>query len=509
MNLLAALNDVKIPAPEVQWFALTPMFILIVASFVLMILAVLTPMGKKKSAYALYTCVAAAGSGVVSLVLWFDVKNHGPRTLISGALTLDGFALFFWFLISCAVFVSALLIDDYLRREDLNGCEIYVLMMAAAVGGLVLAAANDLIVLFVGLEVLSIALYVMAAMHAHRPTSQEAAIKYFVLGGFSSAFLLYGIAMTYGGTGSTNLVRIGTVLRDNFSKHPQFIVAGLALMLVGFAFKIAAAPFHAWAPDVYQGSPSPVSGFMASAAKAAAFAGLLRVYVMVFPTLSPDWRPAVWGLAVLTVVVGSFLAIVQTDVKRTLAYSSISHAGFILIGLQANSADGTSGSMFYLLAYTFMVLGSFGCITLIGRAGDDAHSVDDYRGLSKQRPVLAFVFSIFLFAQAGVPLTSGFIAKFGVISAAVKGHSYAVAIVAMLAAVVGAFLYLRIVVMMYVADTEGEARTVETAGRIQLPYGAVIGIGICFVFTLAVGFAPDWALNFARDSAPVLIAIPR
>ncbi len=506
MNLLATLTDIKIPAPEIQWAALTPMFILIGASFVLMILAVLTPMGRRRGAYAMYTCVASGAAAIVSLCLWFNVKAHGARTLVSGALTLDGFSVFFSFLICSAVFVSALLIDDYLRREDLEGCEIYVLMMCAAVGGLVLASANDLIVLFVGLEVLSIALYVMAAMHARRATSQEAAIKYFVLGGFSSAFLLYGIALTYGGTGSTNLVRISTFLQSNFSKHPQIIVAGLGLMLVGFGFKVAAAPFHAWAPDVYQGAPSPVSGFMASAAKAAAFAGLLRVYVMVFPTMANDWRPAVWGLAVLTVVVGSFLAIVQTDVKRMLAYSSISHAGFILIGLQANSADGTSGSMFYLLSYTFMVLGSFGCITLIGRTGDDAHSLDDYRGLAKQRPVLAFVFSVFLFAQAGVPLTSGFIAKFGVLSAAVKTHSYAIAIIAMLAAVVGAFLYLRIVVMMYVANTEGEARTVETAGRVAIPVTAGIGIGICFMFTLAVGFAPDWALNFARDAVPVLVA---
>jgi NADH-quinone oxidoreductase subunit N len=380
-------------------------------------------------------------------------------------------------------------------------------MLLSGTGGLVMAAANDLIVIFLGLETLSIALYVMAGYHLRRPESQESAIKYFVLGSFSSAFLLYGIAMVYGATGSTNFTQIASFLADNVLVANGLLLAGFALMLVGLGFKVAAVPFHVWTPDVYQGAPSPVSAFMASASKAAGFAALLRVFLSTFELYRLDWRPIMWALAVLTLVVGSFLAIVQSDVKRMLAYSSISHAGFVLVGAEAASDRGIAGALFYLLAYTFMVVGSFGVVTLIGRRGDADHDLSAYRGLGARRPALALAFTVFLLAQAGVPLTSGFLAKFYVIGAAVEANSYALALIAMVSAVVSAFVYLRIIVAMYMGNEEG--RAADAGPVVRVPLAAGLSLGVAVIFTLVVGLVPSPVIDFARDAVPVIPAVPQ
>jgi NADH-quinone oxidoreductase subunit N len=364
-------------------------------------------------------------------------------------------------------------------------------------------------VLFLGLEILSMAVYVLAAMHLRHIESQEAGLKYFVLGAFSSAFFLYGIALVYGATGSTNLNRIvehihgsGLVAREGQLLAPTnpLLFAGFALLLVGFGFKVAAVPFHTWTPDVYQGSPSPVVAFMASGVKAAGFAGLLRVFVVAFGEYATDWQPYVLALAVATLLVGSIVAVVQTDIKRMLAYSSISHAGFVLVGVQAASAQGISGSLFYLIAYTFMVAGSFGVVTLVSGKGDRRHNLDDYRGLARQRPVLAFVFTVFLLAQAGVPLTAGFFAKFYVLAAAVDAGSYGLALVAMVSAVIAAFLYLRIIVSMYM----DEAAEGEEARPVRVPFAAGLALGVAFAFTVVVGFLPGAVSHFTRSSVPTV-----
>src|SRR5204863_3041847 len=246
-------------------------------------------------------------------------------------------------------------------------------------------------------------------------------------------------------------------LAENTIFSNGVLLAGMVLLFVGFAFKVAAVPFHTWTPDVYQGSPTPAAGFMAAVAKAAGFAGLLRVFISTFPSLREQWQPIVWTVAVLTLLVGSILALVQSDIKRMLAYSSISHAGYVLIGLQAANKRGVSGSLFYLLAYTFMVLGSFAIVTVVGRRGDANHDLSAYRGLSTRKPLLALVFTILLLAQAGVPFTTGLWAKFYVIAAAVESHSYALAVIAMLAAAISAFFYLRVVVNMYMSSDEEAA----------------------------------------------------
>jgi NADH-quinone oxidoreductase subunit N len=273
------------------------------------------------------------------------------------------------------------------------------------------------------------------------------------------------------------------------------LLGGFAFLLVGLGFKVAAVPFHMWTPDVYQGSPTPVTGFMAAAAKAAGFAAMLRIFYSAFGPQRLDWQPIVWVLAVLSMVVGSVLAVVQTDVKRMLAYSSISHAGYVLIGLQAASRRGIAGSLFYLLAYTFMVLGSFAVVSLVGRRGDADHSLDAYRGLARRRPGLALAFAVLLMAQAGVPFTTGFLAKFYVIAAAVQSHSYALAVIGMLAAAIAAFFYLRVVVLMYSPAGEGEAA--ERTSRLPVPVGVGIALALTLGFTLAFGMVPDPVVHFA------------
>ena len=496
--------------PEIEWSAITPVLLLIGGALVLLTVSALVGRRPPRSTYAVFTVVTCAAAVVASVLLWDRVQDpaRGGYTAMVGALTIDGFSIFFSILIAVSIALAALLADGYLRREGLEGPELYALMLMSGAGGVIMAMANDLIVVFLGLEILSIALYVMAGMHLRRTESQEAAIKYFVLGAFSSAFLLYGIALVYGATGSTNMSDISAFLSGNLLEAEGLLLAGFALLLVGLGFKVAAVPFHVWTPDVYQGAPSPVTAFMASASKAAGFAALLRVFTSTFATHSSDWRPVVWALAVLTLVVGSVLAVVQRDVKRMLAYSSINHAGFVLVAIEANTDRGVAGALFYLLAYAFMVVGSFAVVTLVGRRGDAAHDLDDYRGLSRERPALALAFTVFLLSQAGVPLTSGFFAKFYVIGAAADAESYALAVIAMVTAVVSAFLYLRIIVAMYFSGDEVEADAATGRARIAVPWGAALSLGVAVAVTLAVGILPDLVSDVADDAVPVLVAGP-
>ncbi len=488
--------------PSLDYANFAPELILVIGALVLLTGGTFLRRRRVGSAYAIFTVLTAGAALVSTAFLWHRVSGgHGQATTaVADALVVDGYSVFFAVIICSAVILGALLSDDYLRREGLEGPEFYVLMLLSASGGLIMAAANDLIVVFLGLEILSIALYVMAGYHRRRAESQEAAIKYFVLGAFSSAFFLYGVALTYGATGSTNLGGIAVFLRQQTLTEGVFL-GGVAFLLVGLGFKVAAVPFHMWTPDVYQGSPTPVTGFMAAAAKAAGFAALLRIFFSTFATARLDWQPIVWALAVLSLVVGSVLAVVQTDVKRMLAYSSITHAGYVLIGLQAATDRGIAGSLFYLLAYTFMVLGSFAVVTLVSQRGDDAHDLESYRGLAKSSPGLALAFTVFLLAQAGVPFTAGFLAKFYVIGAAVQSGSYALAIIGMMAAVVATFFYLRVIVVMYMggekADAEADA---NPKPRVAIPLGAALALGICILFTVGVGFFPQYVIDFARHA---------
>ena len=511
MSLLALLSQPVDQAPvpvdkvDVTWAAVAPVLVLTGGALLLLALSSLTDRRPVRGAYALFTTVTAGIAIGAAIPLWQRVQDpaRGPFSTLAQAIGVDGFSVFATITICCAVVLAALLLDGWLRREEMEGAEPYVLLLLSASGGVMMASANDLIVMFLGLEILSIAVYVLAAMHLRKITSQEAGVKYFVLGAFSSAFFLYGIALVYGGTGSTNLVEISAFFSTTVLVNNGLVLAGLALLLVGFSFKIAAVPFHFWTPDVYQGAPSPSVAWMASGVKVAGFAGLLRVLYLAFGTYSVDWQPIVYVVAALTMVVGSALAIVQTDVKRMLAYSSINHAGFILVAVQAASELGVQAALFYLATYTFMVAGSFGIIAVVSRKGDVGNSLDDYRGLSRDRPTLALAFAVLLFAQAGVPLTSGFFAKFYVIDAAIEAGSTWLAILAMVTAVIAAFVYLRIIVSMYMSDEDaGEPR------RISVPFAAGLAITVSLAVTMGVGIFPGLLSEVTKDATPVLVLEP-
>jgi NADH-quinone oxidoreductase subunit N len=486
-----------VQTPRVDWLTIAPEGIFFAGALVLIVAGVLF---RQRAPRGLWTGLTILTAGLAlwpSYHLWHQAHHGHARRAVANAVVVDGYSVFFFVMIVATVILAALLADGYLRREGLDGAEFYALMLMSASGAMLMASANDLIVVFLGLEVLSIALYILAGILQRRSESQEAAIKYFVLGAFSSAFFLYGVALVYGATGSTNLTEIAGFLATN-TIFRGLLLGGFALLLVGLGFKVAAVPFHMWTPDVYQGAPTPVTGFMAAAAKAAGFSALLRVFVSTFGAYRLDWQPIVWGLAVLSLVVGSVLAVVQTDVKRMLAYSSIAHAGYVLVGLQAATNRGVAGALFYLFTYTFMIVGSFGVVTLVAGRGDERHDLDSYRGLSTRRPLLALTFTIFLLAQAGVPLTSGFLAKFYVISAAVEAHSYALAIIAMLAAVIAAFFYLRLIVVMYMAPAEEGAAA--AGGTLTIPVAAGASLTAAVLFTVVVGFLPAAVFDFARHA---------
>ena len=535
-GLCTTAHSLKLP---VQYRYLMPELILIGGALLILVVAALIPKRTRRGLWMLLTVLVGLASFAWASWNWHATQTGKSGLIVGSALVFDGFTVFFAVLVSSAVVVAALAADSYLRREGLDGPEFYVLALLSASGAMIMAAANDLIVVFLGLEILSLALYILAAYHRRRVESGEASMKYFILGAFSSAVFLYGAALTYGATGTTRLSEIALFLAKTHVPK-SVLMAGVVLLIVGLGFKVAAVPFHTWTPDVYQGSPTPATGFMAAVAKAGGFAALIRVMMAAFPTQSVDWRPVIWVLAALTLLVGSVLAIVQTDIKRMLAYSSISHAGYVLIGLQAASASGTAGALFYLMAYSFMVLGSFAVVSVVSGRGEARNDLGGFRGLASRRPGLALTFTVLLLSQAGVPFTSGFLAKFYVVSSAVGQHQYVLAVLAMLAAAVAAFFYLRVAIFMYSPlPTEEEVAAARAASsgagagadggagsgaagagvtsglpvlgglalaeppatdRVQIPPGITIALAICLAVTIVFGVYPTPLIHFARHA---------
>lgn len=490
-----------IPSPEIDIEILLPMLFMGVGG-----LLILTMTSVKKDLPGWFvtgwSVAACAGAIISAIVLWNQFGDDGASSTIANAVGFDGFSIFLTVVIASAVAMASLIAHPYLEREELEGVELHVLLLLAGTGGLIMAFSNDLIVFFLGLETLSMAVYVLSAMHRRRIESQEAGMKYFVLGAFSSTFLLYGIALIYGATGTTNYIGIRRVLDSSIIVQDGLLLGGLALLIVGLVFKVGAVPFHSWTPDVYEGAPTPVVAFMASGVKAAGFAALLRILTGTFSPLVDDWVPAIEVIAALTLLIGSMSAIVQVNVKRMLAYSSISHAGFILLGVLAASDRGTAAALFYLFTYAFIVSGTMAGLTVIAGKGDGDFSFASIRGLGRRKPVLAFAMMIFLFAQAGIPFTSGFVAKFGVIAAAVDSESYIVAGIAMISAVIGAFLYLRVLVSMVLEDPEDDVPAVE----IPWTTGAVIGGAVAI--TILFGIFPGLLDGFAQDALLELTSRP-
>ncbi len=499
--------ETRIPIPKVDWLAVGPEVALIAAAMALVLMAALNRGRRDLSSEYLYVGLAGVtAAGMITVKLWSVVTDGAPYQTLSGMVAVDGFAVFTRTVVLAATALGLLVAQGYLRREHVEGPEYHALLLLSASGMLLMTSANDLIVVFLALEILSIALYVLAAFDRARLESGEAGLKYFVLGALSSAVLLYGVAMVYGATGTTSLSGIANFLAANTLFSSGLLLAGFALILVGLGFKVAAVPFHMWTPDVYQGSPTPVTAFMAAGAKAAGFAALLRVFVSGFGAYSVDWQPLVLILAVASLLVGSIVALVQQDVKRMLAYSSISHAGYVLIGVQADSEGGVSSALFYLLTYTFMVVGSFAVVTVVGRKGDRRHSLDDYRGLGSRAPVLAAAMAFLLLAQAGIPLTSGFVAKFTVFAASVEAREYGLTFVGVLTTVIAAFFYLRLIVVMYMTSPpDGQDEGEDAPGRrlFELDPSTGLALGLAVVATVVMGVVPSYFLDFA-DRATLL-----
>ena len=524
-------KSLHIPIP---YRYVAPELILIVGALVILSISALLPKRSRQGLWMLLTVVVGLISFAWSAWIWHQADSGKAALIVGNALVFDGFAVFFAILVSTAIVLSALVSDSYLRREGLDGPEFYVLALLSGSGAMIMAAANDLIVIFLGLEILSLALYVLTAYHRRRAESGEASMKYFILGAFSSAIFLYGVALCYGATGTTRLSEISVFLAQNHVPR-SILLAGIVLVVVGLGFKVAAVPFHTWTPDVYQGAPTPATGFMAAVAKAAGFAALLRVLIGAFSTMSVDWRPIIWVLAALTLLVGSMLAIVQTDIKRMLAYSSISHAGYVLVGLQAASSMGTAGALFYLFSYVFLVIGSFAIVAVVSGTGEARNDLGGFRGLAQRRPGLALAFTVLLLAQAGVPFTAGFFAKFYVVLAAVNQGQYVLGVLAMLAAAVATFFYLRVAIFMYTpapdpatssssshapAAASGTAADPTPAagagglavlgglalaappetGRVTIPAGTMIALTICLAFTIVFGVYPTPLIHFAQHA---------
>jgi NADH-quinone oxidoreductase subunit N len=501
-----------IALPHVDYAAILPELIVLGGVLVMIGGSAMAARQLPTGVWAAATVGIAGSALVASLWLWRDVQRHGAFTTIAHSVDVDGFAVAFLVLTSSVLVVAALLGAGFLRREGIAGCEYYALLLISGSGAMLMASANDLILIFLALEVLSIPLYVLAGFDRRRATSQEAAVKYFVLGAFSSAVFVYGIALVYGATGSTNLPEIAAFLAHNVVTANGVLLAGVALVVVGFSFKVAAVPFHMWTPDVYEGAPTPVAGFMAAIAKAGGFAAFLRVLVATLPTLRADWQPVIWALAAVTLLGGALVALAQRDVKRMLAYSSINHAGFVLIGLQAATTRGVAASVYYLFAYAFMVLGSFAVVSIVGGKGDRRHQIDSYRGLATHNPVLATVFAVLLLAQAGVPFTTGFFAKFYVVAASVAAHSYALAVIAMASAAIAVFFYLRVVLVMFSTQPdEGSAEGSPRASaggvgtlvrpvvaRLVVPGSIALGLAVTFGVTVVFGVWPQPLIDFAR-----------
>ena len=450
-NVCSETNGLHI---AVAYRTIIPIIVFIVGALMLLAVAAVLPKRSRPGLYPSLTALIGSIGLAGSVWEWYDLGTRSGTAVIGGQILYDRFTILFYILVTVATILASATSDSYLRREGLDGVESYVLMLMSATGAMLMAASGSLIMLFLGLEIMSIALYVMAAYHRRRRQSGEAGLKYFILGSFSSALFLYGVALVYGATGSVYIVLIANYFTQSVPANSGVLLAGMALLIVGLGFKVAAVPFHFWTPDVYEGSPTPFTGYMAAVAKAGGFAGLLRVLTEALKSQQTDWRPAIWLIAVLTLVVGSLMAIAQKDLKRMMAYSSISQAGYVLVGVQAGTAAGTAGALFYLFTYLFVIIGTFAVIEVVQGAGERRNDLGAIRGLARRRPVLAALMLVFLLAQAGVPFTSGFLAKFYVIEASVQQGQYWLAVIAMLAAAVAAFFYLRVALLMYSSPDE-------------------------------------------------------
>jgi NADH-quinone oxidoreductase subunit N len=443
------------------------------------------------------TVAGLAAAGVAVWWLWWrTARAAGPPSMIA----VDDFRFVTDALFLTAAGLTALVSFDYLEREDLLAPEYYVLLLFATLGMMLMAGGEDLMVVFLGLELMSVAVYVLAGINRKSGAAAEAALKYFLLGAFASGFLLYGIALVYGATATTNLTQIGALVRSLSLAHSPMLLIGLGLVLVGFGFKVAAVPFHMWAPDVYDGSPTPVTGYMATAVKAAAFAALFRVLGEAFGSVVA-WHQIVWWLAVATMVVGNFIALAQRTVKRMLAYSSIAHAGYLLVAVATGTGAGSAALLVYLLAYTLVTLAAFALLAAKGRDGERDVRIDDLAGLGQRHPWLGVALAVCMLSLLGFPGTAGFIGKWYILVAATAAHQTVLAAILVLTSVVSAGYYLPVIMAMYMKPEPFDQA--HAGVRLGRPAGFVVAA--CVVGLLVLGIRPNGLLELARTSA---LAVP-
>jgi len=529
VTLAAAAVTAAVPgaiaAPSIEYSQLAPMLVVFGAAVVGVLVEAFVPRDLRRPFHLLvtfgalvaafvWTCVIAASSTIFA---------HGSagRSAAEGAVAVDRPTLFIQGTILVLAAVAVLLIADDSNdvssfagqaaavpgsTEEREGLlrglvhtEIYPLTLFAVGGMLLFPAANDLLTMFVALEVLSLPLYLLCGLaRRRRLLSHEAAMKYFLLGSFSSAFFLFGVAMLYGFSGSVSLATIASTVSSGTGSD-TLLYAGIALTGLGLLFKIGAVPFHAWKPDVYQGAPTPITALMASCTVVSAFGALLRVFYVAFGTLTWDWRPALWTVAILTMVIGAVIAITQTDVKRLLAYSSIAHAGFILTAVISSSVDGLSSSLFYLSTYGLTTIGAFAVITLVRDKGGEADHLSRWAGLGKRSPVVAGIFALFLLSFAGIPLTSGFVGKFAVFQAAVGGGDLALVVVGVISSAIAAFFYARVIVLMFFSDPVPDGPVVAVPSVFT---GIAVGVGA--LSAVVLGVFPEPVLSLANHAATQL-----
>ncbi|MPZ66297.1 MAG: NADH-quinone oxidoreductase subunit NuoN [Pseudonocardiaceae bacterium] len=516
--------------PGIDYGALAPLLVIFGAGCAGVVVEAVAPRPARWPAQVLLTVLGLAAAAVT---LGMHLSSGvGDVVTLAGAVVVDGPALFLWGTLLALALGAVLLIADRTvepggafvadaavrigtaqdRAQNLSArqapgaatpatsamgatgsqTEIFPLFLFSLGGMMAFVAANDLLTMFVALEVLSLPLYLMCGLaRRRRLLSQEAAVKYFLLGAFASAFFLYGIALLYGYAGSVTLAQIAQA-SGGTDRSDTLLFGGLAMLVIGLMFKASVGPFHTWTPDVYQGAPTPVTAFMASCTKVAAFGGMLRVLNVGFESTSWEWRGVLWGIAIASMVIGAVLGLTQTDVKRMIAYSSIAHAGFILVGAIALTEQGLSGTLFYLLAYGFTTLAAFGVVTLVRDSQGEATHLSQWAGLARRSPLTAWVFAFLLFAMAGIPATSGFTAKFAVFSAALADGMAPLVVIALVASAVAAFFYLRVVVLMFFSEPAADGPTVSVPGGFTT---AAITLGV--VVTVLLGVLPSFALDWA------------
>ncbi len=530
MTTLAAAEFQK---PDLDYAALSPLLVIFGVALVGVVVEAFVPRARRYSVQTALALLGIAGALVAVVVVGLTAASNNDGASIGGveamgAVAVDGPSLFIWGTLLVFAFISVLLFAERQleggitafagqaaalpgteaeREASARGVEhteVFPLMLFSIGGMMLFAAANDLLTMFVGLEVLSLPLYLLCGLaRRRRLISQEAALKYFLLGAFSSAFFLYGIALIYGYAGSFRLGEIDLAVSSTIGAD-GLLLTGMALLAVGLLFKVSAAPFHAWTPDVYQGAPTAVTAFMAACTKVAAFGALMRVFYVSLGGAQWNWEPMMWIVAALTMAVGSIIAITQSDIKRMLAYSSIAHAGFIITGfvgaqqglqIAGEEISSLQAVMFYLVAYGFATIGAFAVVTVVRDAGGETTHLSRWAGLGKEAPVVAGVFAFFLLAFAGIPLTSGFTGKWAVFASAWSGGAWPLVVVAVLMSVVAAFFYVRVIVVMFFSDPVGDGPTVAVPSILTT---ATITIGAAM--TLLLGIVPQPVLDLARTA---------